>query len=239
MDARAHTVLERRAETRLQIDFRVPDAALARLLPTGWEADIATSGPAKDANLRLIVIDRMASATAEGKPVGRGGSRAAWLAIPVRRSGTDQTGQMIVAGLTDDPALVPGPFGTDRLAQQVEMRRSQTVSGAEAVRNEEHWRFTSADGELIEIDARFERAPAQRRSSTVRFHSPTDPAIAQAFRIEMGIDIMRNATVPMRDRVSDFRYRVAGGRLAALFDGSERVLSIDAFPWYDLTVMAP
>lgn len=43
--ATAQTVLEQAAEHRYQIDFRVNDAALAKLLPAGWETVIATEAP--------------------------------------------------------------------------------------------------------------------------------------------------------------------------------------------------
>jgi hypothetical protein len=239
LPVQAQTLLERSAETRFQVDFRVPDAALARMLPAGWEPNIATSGAAKDANLRLIVIDRLTVSGADGKPLAGAGGRLAWLAIPVKKQGAGDVGQMIVAGLTDAAAEVPGVPGTLRLAVRADMRRTSTAIAAGGVQTEEHWLFEAADGERIEIDARFERAPAMRSASTVRFHSPINPDVFQVFRIDMGIDIMRNATVPIRDRVSEFRYRVGGGRLAALFDGTERVLSIDAFPWYDRTTVAP
>lgn len=63
----AQTVIEQAAEHRFQIDFRVNDAALAKLLPPGWETVIATQGPAKDCNLRMIFIDRMAVMADGGK----------------------------------------------------------------------------------------------------------------------------------------------------------------------------
>ena len=58
--ALAQSVVEQAAEHRFQLDFRVNDAALAKMLPAGWETVIATQGPAKDCNLRMIFIDRMA-----------------------------------------------------------------------------------------------------------------------------------------------------------------------------------
>ena len=58
--ASAQTLLEQAAEYRFQLDFHVNDAALAKMLPQGWEAVIATQGPGKDANLRMTFIDRMA-----------------------------------------------------------------------------------------------------------------------------------------------------------------------------------
>ena len=56
--ARAETLIEHSAETRLQIDFAVADAAIKKVLPAGWETDVATAGGAKDCNLRMIFIDR-------------------------------------------------------------------------------------------------------------------------------------------------------------------------------------
>ena len=55
--AAAQNVIERSAEYRYQLDFHVPDAALAKFLPAGWDANISQQGNAKDANLRLIFIN--------------------------------------------------------------------------------------------------------------------------------------------------------------------------------------
>src|SRR4030081_3442227 len=75
----AQTVLEQAAEHRFQLDFRVNDAALAKMLPQGWETVIATQGPAKDANLRMIFIDRMAIIGGDGKPAARPTARLVYL----------------------------------------------------------------------------------------------------------------------------------------------------------------
>src|SRR5713226_10688016 len=99
--ARAETFVEQNAEFRMQLDFVVPDAALRKFLPAGWEPNIATQGPAKDCNLRLIFIDRVDITGADGAPVGS--SRLVYLAIPVKQSGASNAGQMIIAGLTSDP----------------------------------------------------------------------------------------------------------------------------------------
>ena len=69
--AAAQTTLETAAEHRLQLDFHVNDAALAKMLPAGWEALVATAGPAKDCNLRMIFIDRMGIIGRDGKPAAR------------------------------------------------------------------------------------------------------------------------------------------------------------------------
>src|ERR1700674_161947 len=68
--AGAQTLLEQSAEARMQLDFHVPDAALKAMLPAGVEPAIATAGAAKDANLRMIFIDRIPATAPDGAPVG-------------------------------------------------------------------------------------------------------------------------------------------------------------------------
>src|SRR5262249_40645933 len=119
--ARAETFVEQNAEFRMQLDFVVPDAALRKFLPAGWEPNIATQGPAKDCNLRLIFIDRIDVTGADGAPVGS--SRLVYLAAPVKQSGSSNVGQMIIAGLTSEPKDAPGPFGNYELATTVNVDR--------------------------------------------------------------------------------------------------------------------
>jgi hypothetical protein len=235
--ARAETFVEHNAEFRMQLDFVVPDAALRKFLPTGWEPNIATQGPAKDCNLRLIFIDRIDITRADGQPTGS--SRLVYLAIPVKQGGSTSAGQMIIAGLTTDPKDAPGPFGNYELATSHRMERSVAGGTAKETMMEEHWEFAAASGERLEVHLKYERAPARKGTNEVKFFSPTDPTAYQIFKIEQGIDIMRNATVPIRDRVQEFSYKAAGGRLGPLFDGTERVVSIDSFHWYNRGVYLP
>jgi hypothetical protein len=234
--ARAETFVEQSAEFRMQLDFVVPDAALKKFLPAGWEPNVATQGPAKDCNLRMIFIDRVDITGADGAPVGS--NRLVYLAAPVKQSGSSNTGQMIIAGLTADPKDAPGPFGNFEQATTVRMDRSVAASARDALM-EETWEFAAANGERMEVHLKYERAPARKGGSEVKFFSPTNPASYQIFKVEQGLDIMRNATVPVRDRVKEFSYKASGGRLGPLFDGSERVVSIDSFHWYNRGIYLP
>jgi hypothetical protein len=234
--ARAETFVEQNAEFRMQLDFAVPDAALRKFLPAGWEPNVATQGAAKDCNLRMIFIDRVDITGADGAPTGS--SRLVYLAAPVKQSDGSNAGQMIIAGLTSDPKDAPGPFGSYELAATVRADRSLSATGKDALM-EENWEFATASGERMEVHLKYERAPARKGSNEVKFFSPTNPSSYQIFKIEQGIDIMRNATVPVRDRVKDFSYKAAGGRLGPLFDGTERVVSIDSFHWYNRGVYQP
>ena len=66
--ASAETMVEHSSEVRMQLDFVVPAPALAKFLPAGWEPNIATQGPAKDCNVRMIFIDRVDITKPDGSP---------------------------------------------------------------------------------------------------------------------------------------------------------------------------
>ena len=236
--ANAATVLEQSAEHRYQLDFHVPDAALQKMLPAGWVPAIATMGPAKDANLRLIFIDRIGVVGPDGKPVGKGASHLVYLAVPVKQSGGDQTGQMIIAGLTDNAADAPGAFGVLQTATTATMTRSVSMSNGVPLATED-WEFGSASGERMQVHVKYQSAPANKGGGEVKFFNPTDPSKYQIYKTEQVTDITRNATTNPPDRVKEFSYKASGGRIGALFDGSERVLSWDSQPWYNRTVIAP
>jgi hypothetical protein len=51
------------------------------------------------------------------------------------------------------------------------------------------------------------------------------------------LDILRNVTTSPRDRVRSFSFTAGGGTYAALFDGTERVLSWDNIVWLDRDVL--
>jgi hypothetical protein len=236
--AKAETLIERAAEHRFQLDFHVSEAALKRMLPQGWEPAVATAGPAKDANLRMIFIDRIDVLGPDGKPLGRGSTQMVYLAVPVKQTSGDMAGQMIIAGLTKDAADAPGAFGVYRQASTANMTRSIATQGG-AVLVDENWQFAAPTGERMQVHVKYERAAATKGGGDVKFFDPSNPAKYQIFRTEQGIDITRNATTHPPDRVKEFSYSAGGGRIAALFDGSERVLSWDSFPWYNRTVLAP
>ena len=166
----AQTMVEQAAEHRFQLDFHVNDAALAKMLPAGWETVIATQGPAKDANLRMIFIDRMAIIGADGKPAARSTARLVYLAIPVKSTAGGAAGQMIIHGLTEHAADAPGAFGVYQHASTAKMSRTHSASGG-AMTGSEDWEFAAASGEHMELHVEYERGPAQqgrRRGEVLR-----------------------------------------------------------------------
>jgi hypothetical protein len=233
--ADAQTPVEQSAEARMQIDFHVPDAALKAMLPAGVEPAIATTGAAKDANLRMIFIDRIAVTAPDGAPAGSG--QMVYLAVPIKQPPTTAVAQMLIYGLTSDPKEAPGPFGVYQLATTHHMERS-TTADAQAQTNE-NWDFTAASGEHMELHLKYDRGIGRKASNETKFFSGVNPGFYQIFKVDQNLDIMRNATITVPDKVKEFQYKASGGKIGALFDGSERVLSIDCLSWYNRAIYLP
>jgi hypothetical protein len=237
--ADGQTLLESSAEARFQLDFHVPDAALMAMLPPGFTLNVATQGAAKDANIRVIFVDRMTINGADGKPVGKGSSRLVYLASPVKDP-SGANAQLVIGGLTDDPADAPGPFGNYLLATTHTMQRSTSSTGAGPVIDSQDWVFQAASGEHLELHIKYEHGVGNRApSADVKFYSAKSPAVAQLSRQEQVLDILRNATTNPPDRVKEFSFKGSGGSYGKLFDGTQRVLSWDNLVWLNRSVMQP
>jgi hypothetical protein len=234
----AETFVESASEFRLQLDYHVPDAALAEMIPDGFEVNIAQQGPAKDANIRVIFVDRISVNAEDGKPLGTGASRYVYLQVPVRQTGTENTAQLIIGGITDDPAGTPGPFGNWLPATEASMERSSKSAMGEPLTGSEDWVFEAAGGEHFEVHLTYERGPTNRSKSEPRFYSATDPSFYHINRVEQNLDIMENATTGV-DRVSEYEFKGGGGMFASLFDGTEKLLSVDAIPFYTRSIYTP
>jgi hypothetical protein len=235
--ANAETLLEHSAETRMQLDFVVSAAALTAFLPAGWETDVATSGGAKDCNLRLIFVDRIDITGPDDAP--KGTSQLVYLEVPVKKPGASLSGRMVIDGLTADAKDAPGPFAVYKAATSHRMERSNTGAAGQPIQTTENWEFVGPNGERMELHLKYQRRVARRGTGEIKLFSAADPSFYQIVKLAQGLDPMRNATVPTRDTVSEFQYKGTGGILRSLFDGSERVVSIDSIHWNDRAIYLP
>jgi hypothetical protein len=234
----AQTLQESSSETRFQLDLKVPDAALMSYLPKGWTPNVAAQGAAKDCNLRAVFIDRVTINGPDGKPVGKGSNRLVYLVAPVK----DPTGanvQLVIGGLTEDPADAPGPFGVYLLATNPTVRLLTEQMGLQS-RTTEDWAFAAATGEKLELHISFEPGVGNRGNpAETKFYSARNPAFFQISKQEQVLDILKNVTTNPPDRVKSFSFKGSGGSFAKLFDGTEKVLSWDNILWINRSVLLP
>ena len=176
---------------------------------------------------------------ADGKPAGSGSRRLVWLTSPVK----DPSGaavQLVIGGLTDDPADVPGPFGVYLLATTHKMQRTTTSDGNGPIIDSQDWDFAAASGERVTLHIKYERGVVNRSpAGDVKFYSLKNPSYYQISHQEQVLDILRNPTTNPPDRVKEFSVAVSGGSYAKLFPGSQKVLSWDNILWINRSVLLP
>jgi hypothetical protein len=233
----AESMVEHSAETRFQLDLRVPEAALAAFLPTGWTPNIAAQGAAKDCNLRVVFIDRMTINGPDGKPLGKGSNRLVYLVAPVK----DPSGanvQLVIGGITEDPADAPGPFGMYLAASTHNMQRSLSA-GAGPTMESQDWVFGAAGGEHLEMHIKYERGAGNKGNpAETKFFSAKNPGFYQISKQEQVLDVLRNVTTTPPDRVREFSFKASGGSYAKLF-ADPKVLSWDNILWITRSVSLP
>jgi hypothetical protein len=234
----AQTPVETSSEVRFQLDLHVPDAALTPLMPPGFTLSVATQGPAKDCNLRAIFVDRLTINGPDGKPLGSGSNRLVYLAAPVKDP-SGANAQVVIGGLTADPADTPGPFGNYLQATTATAKRSISGEGSHVTESQD-WVFQAATGEHLELHITFDRAAANRgNASETRFYSSKNPSMVQISKQEQVLDILRNPTTNPPDKVKSFSFKGSGGSYAKLFDGTEKPVSWDNIIWMMRTVSKP
>jgi len=234
LSANAQTMVEYSSEARFQLDLAVPSAALAAYLPAGFAPNVATQGAAKDCNLRLVFIDRATINGPDGKPVGKGSNRLAYLVAPVKDPG-GANAQLVIGGITEDPGDAPGPFGVYLLGTTHTMQRTLTNTS-----ESQDWVFGAATGERLELHVKFERGAGNKTNPTdTKFYSAKTPSFFQISRQEQVLDILRNVTTTPPDRVQQFSLKISGGSYGKLFEGTPKVLSWDNIIWINRSVMLP
>ncbi len=138
------------------------------------------------------------------------------------RDPADATAQLVIGGLTEDPADAPGPFGNYLLAPTPTMQRSTSSTGRGPILDSQDWVFVAATGERLELHIKYERGVANKRNPTeTKFYSAKNPTFYQISRDERILDILRNVTITPPDRVKEFSFKVSGGSYSKLFDGTE------------------
>jgi hypothetical protein len=237
--AAAQTMIEQSSEARFQLDVRVPDAALAPFIPAGFTLNIATQGAAKDANLRVVFIDRVTINAPDGKPIGKGSNRLVYFIAPVKDP-AGANAQLVVGGITEDPSDAPGPYGNYLPASTHSMLRSTASTGRGPIEDSQDWVFAAATGERLELHIKYERGVANRANPTeTKFYSAKNPAFFHISRDERVLDILKNVTTTPPDRVREFSFKASGGSYARLFDGTQKILSWDNILWINRSVFVP
>lgn len=217
-------------DVRTVLHFQLATETVQALLPTNWDVDSPHSGPAAGANLRVTMIEAVAAYDAQGKP--RPTVSYMHFGIPARRRGAVSGGVMLFMGLSPS---APGPYGTNLMAVANVERTIRHKTHGTAV--DESWSFVAADDRSVTLRLSFARGQPARETAALHVFSRANPEFFRIYRYDQCIDVLG---VPgASSRLQEFQFKAAGDSLAALFDGTERLISVVAVPSYVRQVFLP
>jgi len=232
----AETLVETNVDSRLNLQFRVAEAALKSWVPAPWQINPATSGPGKDANLTVVLLQRLLVLDPDGKPTPGATHRTVALVVPAKNPQTNESAPVVIRVYTADPQGVPGPY---KNSVKASVRREFTLrgDGNEPGAGNEQWQMQT-NGGSIEVQVAYQRGVPSRSKGESKVYSAVEPTFFRLYRVDQGVDVVKSVPAGI-DRLQSYRFRSTVTELARLFDGSEQLIAASVIPWYVREVRLP
>ena|SRR5689334_9565918 len=222
-------------ETRTYVHFKVSGDAIQRALPAGWISSPGT-GPLQGANLIVLLVEGLAAANPEGKPVLNRGKFVLW-AVPAKNERNGEAGVMVVGGLTSQPQAAPGAYGVYAPAR-IAMSKSSRSTGVDETAVEESWEAASDAGDAVRFSIAYERGLGVRAHIEPHAHAAIRPDFYRVYKTDQVSDIVHSATDGNR-RAAKLEFVAKGPQLARLFDGQEQLVAVTSIPVYSRDILLP
>jgi hypothetical protein len=236
--ARAETQTENVvAEQRTYVFLQVAQNAAQAFLPQGWTVNPPAMGATKDANLVLVWIDRKLALTPDGRPLQSGTNRLLVLLVPARNSQTGEAANMVVGGYSTDPAGAPGAYKAYGAGSVTVDRIEKSAGGRDTV--DETWSAKGPDGNTINLRVAFTRAVPAMSAFDLKIYSAAEPSFYRIYRGDQVVDTVRSVNTGV-DRVPTVELKASGsGKLLDAINGSEKIIAINAMPFYRRLTFLP
>ena len=221
---------------RTFVALKVAESEAQKLLPAGWQVNPLASGPHEGANLTLTFIDELLNQDPEGKPKTNTVRRLA-VGVPAKNATTGAAGNNVVRVLTTNADSLPGPYKTSMPAS-LRLEQSIKATDMEPAMVTERWEVRDRSGGTVALSLEYTRGVPARNKSELKVYGGPDPAFFRIYRADAGADVLRSAVAGV-DRVKKLTLRVTTAELKKAFDGSEKIVSVTALPWYHREVSLP
>jgi hypothetical protein len=222
-------------EVRTTLNFKVKDEAVAKMLPSGWVLAPANTGVRSGANLWLVLINQTLTQAPDGK--ARAPHSYAALATLARRTGSENASIMAVGGFAS-PEIAPGAYGVYDTAK-ISLERKQFTATDGTSKIEESWHLKTLEGAgSLDIRLQYNRSVSTREKGETKVYSARRPDFYRIYRFEQATDIVKSSA-SSEDHLTRFSLKAHGAKLEALFDGSEKLVSVVAAPYYSREIYLP
>ncbi len=216
-------------DAKIHVRLRANPAALQRRLPQPWLVTPAAEGPHAGANLVVIFSEVLLRQDAGGGPAPDAIDLSVAFLIPAAHVQTQEPASFIFRILTASPAGVPGRYRNSVRATAKRLRRLAGDGLSTTVTDE--MALHSAESGHVELRLQYQPGVPVRMPWPTTLRSTADPSLARAYRSDALVDVVWSEPAGIA-RARDVQFRVTDPSLRDLFDGTERLVSIAAIPWF-------
>lgn len=233
--ARAETPVGSNVDARVILAFAVDAGDVQPWLADGWTPVAFPEGPLEGANLMVVLIDRALDRDAEGKPKSPSQSRAVALA-GLGKQVDGPAVNLFVYRIYSTPEGYD-PYGN---ARHADIARSTATTGpANAGRaRSESWSIRPDGGGTLDIELEFTSGTPNWGSAEARPHSAVTPEFSRIYRYDQLVDLVMSAPLG-KPLTGTFAFTQDVPELAAVFDGTETLVTVMDVPVYTREVSLP
>ncbi len=222
------------AEVRTSLSFRVSEAAILPLLPSGWSVRSIADAPGK-VNITLTFMDRYLILDAQGEQVRTGASRYMVISTQASNEESGLSGVMIINGISPEGT---GAYEVYQPASVARTERAHSGLGKESANSAETWEFTAESGDRVLLNLRYRSAPPVRRQTSIVIRSGQRPDFTRTYHIDQASDRLGIPGSP-DSRIESLSLTAEGPLLSAIFDGTEVLTGVTSTPWYNREIFIP
>jgi hypothetical protein len=230
----AERLVQSMTEARTYVYFNADKDAVQKALPAGWVSNPA-SGPLKDANMFIALIEGIASDNAEGKPVLHQG-KSAVLVLPVKNEKTGEAAAMVVGGFVSDPQAAPGAYGV-YVPGKFSVVKNSRAEGSETI-VEESWAVSADAGDKLQFNAIYSRGVTTRAHVEPRIYAAAKPEFYRIYKADQVTEIVHSMADESK-RAKKVEFSATGPQIAKLFNGKEQLVAIMTIPAYYRQIFLP
>jgi len=229
---------EANAEHRLTVSMHVNESKLANHLPKPWQLNIPTEGINKGFDIQLEFRDRILDLDEHRQPVAGGSERGLVILVPAKNPETGEAGLRVIREFTPNPNFLPGLYNNSKLLSRMHLTQGIVANGTEPGIATEKWELEEPGGGVANLRFEYERGIPRRVNRTYNMYGSDDPKLTRIYKTDQGRDAVIDVAAGI-DRTQNFSLKMTLAEFAHLFDGSERMISVETIVWYIREVFNP
>ena len=234
--ALGETLIGSSIESRRVLGFKVADAAVEAMLPEGWVPFTLPGGPVGGANMVVALIDKHLMRNAEGEPTTSGAGPTVALMAYARNPDVEGVRGYVTHVYEEAPVV--SPYGNSVPA---DIRRHVVLSDGEdgGRMQTEEWMIAPDSGGEIQIKLGMAVGGYKwSEGGESRPYSAVNPEFFRIYRYDQLAGLAKSAGMGLELNGS-VEVTVSDPDLAALFDGSEELVTILSIPIYMREISLP